>query len=85
MARVVLFAVVLVLFIQLAYSQQACTDAFTRLREGQCNTASAVCSNPCRDFVNAVFDNCGQDFQLTLILNDGQVRYYSNRWLYSYR
>lgn len=74
MARVILIAVVLVLFLQLASSQQACTDAITRLNSGQCNTASAVCSNPCSGYIDGVFDNCGQNFQLTLILNDGQVR-----------
>ena len=83
MAQVVLFAAVLVLFIQLASSQQACTDAFNRLNLDQCNAASAVCSNPCRGIVNTVFDNCGQNFQVTLLFDDGQVRMLIS-YLYNY-
>ena len=78
MARVILIAVVLVLFIQLASSQQqACDDASDRLQSnidsGQCDSASAICRSPCRGYVNAVFDNCGEDYQITLIFDDGQV------------
>ena len=59
MARVVLIAVVLVIFIQLASSQdsQPCIDATNSLR--QCSN-DTVCSNPCRGYFNDFVNNCGE-------------------------
>ena len=55
MARVVLIAVVLVLFIQLA-SSQSCSDAANLLRQCSDNT---VCSQPCRGYFEAYINACG--------------------------
>ena len=59
MARAVLIAAVLVLFIQLASSQsdQACTDARNQL-VGQCNDDN-VCRSPCRGYFDDFVNNCG--------------------------
>ena len=66
MARVVLIAAVIVLFVQLASSQSPCDiDDFRNqsLLSGQCNDGN-VCRNPCRgyfyDFINACGASSGQ-------------------------
>ena len=55
MARVVIIAVVLVLFIQLA-SSQSCSGATSLLF--QCND-DTICRNPCRGYFEAYINACG--------------------------
>ena len=59
MARVVLIAAVIVLFVQLASSQSSCADARNQLIfSGQCNDNN-VCRNPCRGYFNDYVNACG--------------------------
>ena len=59
MARVVLIAAVLVLFIQLVSSQStACSDATSTLINN-CNDNN-ICSNPCRGYFDDRINACGE-------------------------
>ena len=67
MARVVLLSVVLAfLFIQLASSQNACQDAIATLTSNSARcivveNPRTICSGDCRDFYEAIFDNCAAE------------------------
>ena len=65
MARVILISVVLAfLFIQLAYSQDACQDALTTLANNaaSCTPTAAnptiICSGECEGYYDDIIDYC---------------------------
>ena len=63
MAQVLIIGILALLLLQLAAGQTtACVDAFTTLANNtaSCTTPESICSGQCRQYYDAIIDNCDQ-------------------------